>query len=129
MDKSNLALSWILRLVLVAILGYSAYAKLSGQQDALYIFNKIGMEPSGRYGSAIVEILASLLLLVPKTVWYGAVLAFLSMGSALFFHATSLGVEVNGSAKMFFMAIGVFFISLVLIVVHLGDSPLVKKVK
>jgi len=61
------------------------------------------MEPWGRIGSGIVELLAAILLFIPRLTWLGALLAIGSMMGAIFFHLTTLGIEVMDDGGLLFM--------------------------
>jgi putative oxidoreductase len=52
------------------------------------------MEPRG-IGTGVIELIASILLLVPRATWLGAGLGFATMSGAIFFHLTTLGIEVQ----------------------------------
>lgn len=94
-------LSFGLRLVAAAILLQTLFCKFTGAEESVYIFTTVGQEPWGRYGSGLVELLASVLLF---TRWraVGAALALGVMGGAIFFHLTKLGVEVKGDGGLLF---------------------------
>ncbi len=62
--------------------------KFSGAPESVYIFETLGLEPVGRIGSGIAELIASVLLLVPKTVWAGALLALGIISGAIMSHLT-----------------------------------------
>jgi uncharacterized membrane protein YphA (DoxX/SURF4 family) len=79
------------------------FFKFSGASESIYIFSKLGMEPWGRYSTGIIELIASILLLVPRTTWVGAGLGAATMSGAIFFHLTKLGIEVNGDGGQLFM--------------------------
>ncbi|ELR70081.1 hypothetical protein C900_04078 [Fulvivirga imtechensis AK7] len=67
--------SWIARIVAAVILLQTLYFKFTGAAESVYIFTTIGMEPWGRIGSGVAELVAAVLLLVPATAWLGALLA------------------------------------------------------
>lgn len=101
--------SWFLQILAAIILLQTLYFKFSGAEESIYIFKTVGMEPWGRYGSGIVELIAGILLLIPRTAWIGAALAIGVMSGALFFHMTTLGVEVMGDGgALFYLAVTVF---------------------
>lgn len=79
------------------------YFKFSASPESVYIFSTIGMEPVGRIGSGIGELIASILILVPKTTWLGAIAAIGLMAGALFFHLTSLGIVVMDDGGQLFI--------------------------
>ena len=85
---------WILRLVAAIILLQTLFFKFTASPESVYIFSTIGMEPWGRIGVGIQELIASVLLLIPRTTAFGAVLGAGLMGGALFFHFTVLGIPV-----------------------------------
>jgi putative oxidoreductase len=77
------------------------------------------MEPWGRIGSGIVELIASVLLLIPRTTAFGAALALGTMSGAIFFHLTTLGIEVMGDhGQLFYMGIAVWVCCAILLVVY-----------
>ena len=86
------ALAWILQILVACVLGASAVAKLAGNAESIMIFENLGMEPGGRYLIAILELAAALLLLIPFSVNWGAILAWGVMSGALIAHLTKLGL-------------------------------------
>lgn len=92
----------LLRIVAVVIFLQTLYFKFTGAPESKYIFETVGMEPWGRYGSGVVELIASLLLLMPRTVWLGAILGMGVLAGAIFFHLTKLGIEVQGDGGLLF---------------------------
>ena len=86
------ALAWILQILVACVLGASAVAKLAGHAESIMIFENLGMEPGGRYLIAILELGAALLLLIPFSVNWGAILAWGVMAGALIAHLTKLGL-------------------------------------
>lgn len=103
--KNNIRLIDIgTRLLASGILGYSAIMKLIAAPETVYIFQRIGMEPLGRYGVAVLEIIAVILLLVPKTAWRGAILGCLMMFGAICMHVTMLEVSILGDGGLMFGA-------------------------
>ena len=109
---------WILRIVAAIILLQTLFFKFSAAPESVYIFSKLGMEPWGRIGSGIVELIASVLLLIPKTTSLGALLAVGVMSGALVAHLTKLGLVVqNDGGELFILALIVFVCCSVLLVV------------
>ena len=108
-------LYWILRILAAAILLQTLFFKFSGAEESIYIFSTLGMEPWGRIGTGIVELVASILILIPRTTAFGAVLAAGTMSGAIFFHLTRLGIEVRGDhGQLFIYALLVFLSSCIL---------------
>ncbi|MFK7968757.1 MAG: DoxX family protein [Bacteroidia bacterium] len=105
-------LDWALRIIPAIILLQTLFFKFMGAPESVYIFETVGMEPWGRYGSGVVELIAAVLLLVPRTAGIGAVLALGTISGAIFFHLTKLGIAVQGDGGLlFYLAIIVFITS------------------
>ena len=118
MSAKNIFL-WILRLVAGYILLQTLSFKFGAKPESVYIFTKVGMEPWGRIGSGIVELIASILILIPRTTAWGAALALGTISGALFFHLTKLGIEVMGDGgQLFYFAVIVFLCSAILLFVY-----------
>ena len=97
---------WIVKLIAVAILVQTLFFKFSGAEESVYIFTKLGIEPFGRIGSGIVELIASILILIPRTTLLGALLGAGTMFGAIFSHVFVLGIEVkNDGGELFTLAI------------------------
>lgn len=119
-------LVWVLRLVAAAIMLQTLFFKFTGAPESIYIFEQVGMEPFGRYASGIAELIASVLLLIPRTTWLGATLALGVMAGAIMSHLTVLGIEVQGDGgTLFALAIVVFVSSAVLLFLHRKDIPVI----
>ena len=98
--------TWIVRLTAVFILLQTLYFKFSGAEESVYIFSTLGIEPYGRIGSGVVELIASILILIPKTTLIGALLGLGTMLGAVFSHLFILGIEVkNDGGELFILAI------------------------
>jgi uncharacterized membrane protein YphA (DoxX/SURF4 family) len=97
---------WIIKLVAVVILVQTLYFKFTGAPESVYIFSTLGIEPYGRIGSGIVELLASILILIPRTTLLGALLGLGTMAGAIFSHLFVLGIEVqNDGGTLFVLAL------------------------
>ena len=100
---------WIVKLIAVVILVQTLYFKFSGADESVYIFSTLGVEPYGRIGSGVVELIASILLLIPRTTLLGALLGAGTMAGALLSHLVFLGIEVkNDGGTLFILAIITF---------------------
>jgi uncharacterized membrane protein YphA (DoxX/SURF4 family) len=110
---------WILRLTAAIILLQTLFFKFSAAPVSVFIFSELNMEPWGRIGTGIAELIAAILILYPKTTVYGAVLGLALMAGAIFFHLTKLGIEVeNDSGKLFVLAIVVFLSCFILFLIN-----------
>jgi len=120
------ALALILRLGAALILFQTLFFKFSGAEESRYIFTKVGLEPVGRIGSGVAELIAAGLLLIPRTIALGAALSLAIMSGALFFHLTVLGIEVKGDGGLLFgLATVVFFAALALVILYRKQLPLI----
>ena len=120
--------SWILQLVAAVILFQTLFFKFSGAKESVYIFSTVGMEPWGRIGSGVVELIASILLVIPATVTVGAIIALVTISGAIFFHLTKLGIAlpaVNDRGELFALAVVVFVVSLAILFIRRAQIPLV----
>lgn len=118
MNAKSISL-WVLRLVAAYILLQTLRFKFLGLPESVYIFTKVGMEPWGRIGSGIVELIAAILILFPRTTAWGALLALGTISGAIFFHLTVLGIEVQGDGgQLFYMAIAVWVSAAILMFVY-----------
>ncbi len=116
--------SWICRLAAAVILLQTLYFKFSGAPESVHIFTVMGMEPAGRIGSGVAELLASILLFVPGRVWLGAGLALGVMGGAIASHLTKLGVVVlDDGGTLFALAVTVAVACSVVLWLHRAEIP------
>ena len=107
---------WIIKLIAVVILVQTLYFKFSGAAESVYIFSTLGIEPYGRIGSGVVELIASILILIPRTSLLGAILGTGTMLGALVSHLAFLGIEVkNDGGTLFILAIITLLCCLIII--------------
>ena len=122
--KTKMVLSWICRLTAAIIMVQTLFFKFTGASESIYIFTKVGMEPWGRYGSGVAELIASVLLLMPRYCWAGALLALGVMGGAIGSHLTVLGIVVqNDGGLLFGMAVTVAIGSMITLILHRRQIP------
>ncbi len=124
LSKPLLVASWLARVAVGVILLQTLFFKFTGAPESVYIFTTVGQEPWGRYGSGVVELIASVLLFVPSTVAIGAALALGTMSGAIFFHLTKLGVVVHDDGGLLFaLALVVFVCSAFLLWIYRRTLP------
>lgn len=109
--------TWILKLLAAYIMLQTLFFKFSASDESVFIFSALGMEPWGRIGTGILELIASILILYPKTTVIGAILGAGLMSGALFFHFTKLGFEVQNDGGLLFIYALIVFISCILLVI------------
>ena len=117
--KLKLIVSWLLPIAAAVILLQTLYFKFTGQPESVVLFTKLGIEPWGRIATGVLELMASLLLLYPRTVFFGACLGNVLMAGAIISHLTILGIESMGDGgQLFMLAIIVYICCLVLVLIH-----------
>jgi hypothetical protein len=127
-SRAFIIASWALRGIAAIILLQTLFFKFTAAKESVYIFTTVGMEPWGRIGSGVVELIASILLLLPSTVAIGALLSLGVISGAIFFHLTKLGIalpEVCDHGELFALAVTVFVCSFLVLVMHRRELPLI----
>ena len=112
----NKKLLLFFRIIIAVILLQTLRYKFLAHPDSVYIFTTLGLEPYGRIGIGVMELIASILLFPKRTVWLGALLSVGLMAGALFSHLTQLGIEVkNDGGTLFFMALVTWILGLIVL--------------
>jgi uncharacterized membrane protein YphA (DoxX/SURF4 family) len=126
----NSILIWIIKLTAVIILVQTLFFKFTGAEESVYIFQTLGIEPLGRIGSGVVELVASILILIPRTTLLGALLAFGTMLGAIFSHIFVLGIVVkDDGGTLFTLAIITTICCLILVYNQKNKIPDLLKLK
>lgn len=117
----------LLKVVPAVILLQTLFYKFSAAPESVYIFETLGLEPYGRIGLGVVELITAILILIPRTTWLGAMLGVGIMAGALFSHLTQLGVVVqNDGGTLFILALLTFAFCAVLVWKNRADIPFIK---
>jgi putative oxidoreductase len=117
-------ISWILRIIVAVVLLQTLFFKFSAAPESVYIFEQVDMEPLGRIGVGVAELIASILILYPRTVRLGAAMGVMLMLGALYFHISILGIEVmDDGGTLFTMALVVFLCSLAVLFMPIKKKP------
>lgn len=125
-SKPLVIVSWALQIIAAAILLQTLFFKFSGAEESRYIFSTLGLEPWGRWGSGVVELVAAVLLLHPRTSALGALLALGVISGALVGHLTVLGVVVrNDGGLLFVLAVVVLVSSAGVLAIRRAQLPLI----
>jgi putative oxidoreductase len=82
---ANIAL-WILQILSAVVFLIAGFSKLSGSPLMIEAFDRIGLGQWFRYFTGAVEIIAAVLLLVPRTIATGALLLVCTMFGAIAAH-------------------------------------------
>ncbi len=123
----NRLIHWILRVVPAVILLQTLYFKFTGAPESVFIFSSLGIEPYGRIGTGIAELVVSFLILVPRTTWIGAILGLGVISGAIFSHLFVLGIAVmHDGGYLFFLAVVVFVCCALLLVIERKKVPILR---
>ena len=129
LTKMQRLASWLVRLTAAGILLQTLFFKFTGAPESVYIFTRVGLEPWGRYGSGVAELIAAILLLSACHCWLGALLALGVMGGAIMSHLTVLGIVVQDDGGLLFaLALTVAVCSALTLVLHRRQIPLAARI-
>jgi putative oxidoreductase len=141
-SKGVVIFDWVCRAVAAVILLQTLFFKFTAAPESVYIFTKVGglvhatldfvsipmAEKFGRLGSGVMELIAGILLVAPRYVWAGALLAMAATFGAIATHLTVLGIDVLGDKGLLFgLAITVFVTSAIALYIHRRDIPVLGK--
>lgn len=121
MDIKN-SISGILRVTVAVILIQTLYFKFSGHPESVHIFSALGIEPWGRIGLGIMELITALLILFPKTKVIGMVASLGIILGAVFSHILVLGLNVsNDGGALFTLALIVLIATTIFLTIHKNE--------
>ncbi len=120
---------WILRLLAAVIMIQTLYFKFTGHEQSVALFTELGMEAWGRIGTGVFELIASILILYPRTTGIGALLGLGLMSGAIFFHITKLGLDFGGDYGLFIYALIAFICCLLLVIYSKNQILKLLKIK
>lgn len=124
LSRTQSIASWILQLIVAGILFQTLFFKFSAAEESVYIFRTLGMEPWGRIGTGVVELIAVILLLHPRTITIGAALSAGVISGAIASHLTRLGIVVRGDGGVLFaLAVIVFVGSVGILFIRRSHFP------
>ena len=119
-----------LRIIIAVTLIQTLRFKLTAHPDSVYIFTKVGLEPIGRIGIGIIELIAGILLLINKRAWLGAAITIGVISGAVIMHLTSLGIEINNDGGILFLtAVFILISSIVIFYTQRKSIPYINKKK
>ena len=95
-------ISWITALISSAIMLQTLYFKFTAAPESVYIFTQLGLEPFGRIGVGVAELIASVVLIIPKSRFLGALMSIGLMMGAVLGHLTKLGIDVMNDGGYLF---------------------------
>jgi uncharacterized membrane protein YphA (DoxX/SURF4 family) len=95
-------INWTLRIIAAIILLQTLYFKFTGHPESVELFSKLGVEPWGRIGTGVIELVTAVLILIPSTVFFGAFLGIGLMLGAIASHLLVIGIESQGDGGQLF---------------------------
>ena len=127
MSSTLFTVSWACRIAVAVILLQTLFFKFTGAEESKYIFTTLlgpELESVGRIGSGVVELIAAILLVIPRTAWLGALLTLGTISGAILSHLTMLGIVVKDDGGLLFgLAITVFVLSGIVLTIHRRELP------
>ena len=121
---------WALSAYIGFVFVQSLFFKFTGSEESIFIFSTLRawsgialFEPAGRWVIGICELIASILLFLPRTRIFGAAMAVGIMTGAISFHLfTPLGVEILGDGgELFILACGVWISGWIILALSISD--------
>jgi len=119
-------IDWTCRIIAAVILGQTLFFKFTAAEESVEIFSALGAEPWGRIASGVIEAIAVILLLIPRTAWLGAALAGGVVLGAIASHLTVLGIVVaDDGGLLFALACITAACSATSLAIHRHELPLI----
>ena len=121
---------WALSAYIAFVFIQSLFFKFTGSEESIFIFSTLRawsgialFEPAGRWIIGTCELIASVLLFLPRTRIFGAAMAIGIMTGAISFHLfTPLGVEILGDGgELFVLACGVWISGWIILALSVND--------
>jgi|TARA_B110000438_G_C15752798_1_gene623767 hypothetical protein len=122
--KNHFLLSWIIQVITAIVLGFAVYPKFAGAEESIALFTHIEMEPFGRYLIGALELIAIILLLIPSSVAYGALLTWGVMVGATMGHMTTIGYS-GSNLSLGLLALALLILSSVILYIRRLELPLI----
>jgi hypothetical protein len=126
LTRKSIAL-FVLSAYIAFVFVQSLFFKFTGSEESIFIFSTLRdwsgielFEPFGRFFIGASELVASILLFVPRVRFVGAGLALGIISGAIVFHLfTPLGVEIMGDGGLLFaLACGVWLSSAAILLIE-----------
>ncbi|MBP8192465.1 MAG: DoxX family protein [Chitinophagales bacterium] len=88
---------WAIRIVPAIIMLQTLYFKFTAAPEPVHIFSTLmgKYEAYGRIGTGMIELIAGILLVYPKTSVFGAIFGAGTMSGAIISHLFILGIQVS----------------------------------
>ena len=124
MQKTTRIIDWLFRIAIAVILLQTLYFKFTGHPESVALFSKLGVEPWGRIGTGVIELIAGILILIPASALIGAGLSLGLMAGAIASHLFVIGIESdNDGGQLFMLAIIVLVLSIAVLAIRRKEIP------
>lgn len=115
-------ISWVAQIIAAIILAQTLFFKFTAAPESVALFTKLGVEPFGRIGAGVMELITVILLLTPRKAWLGAIFGIMTMGGAIMAHLTVIGIESDhDGGYLFFLALSTLICSLTVAYIRKSD--------
>lgn len=127
----NKIIIWVIRIIPAVIMLQTLYFKFTAHPQSVKLFTILGMEPWGRIGVGVFELIAAVLLLINRTVLPGALLGLGLMCGAIFFHISNsqIGIYFDGDPVLFIYAVITLICCAILVIFNRRQIPALLKLK
>lgn len=119
---------FIFKVIAAVIMLQTLFYKFSAADESVTLFTKLAGENEAymRIGTGILELIASIFLFVPKTIWLGALMTVGLMSGAILGHFTKIGISHNNDGGLLFgSAIFIFIIGILILNKEKKKIPLI----
>ncbi len=113
-----------LSIIAAIILLQTLFFKFTAHPDSVMLFTTLGVEPWGRIGLGIVELITAILLIYPRTIAIGSVLGLGIISGAIFSHVFIIGIVFNNDGGALFMLALAVFIACLIVAIMKKDELL-----
>ena len=124
--KKNILL--ILKLIAVVIMLQTLFFKFSAADESVELFTKLAGENEAflRIGTGVLELTASILLFLPRSIWLGALMTVGLMSGAIMGHLTKLGISHNNDGGLLFgSAVFIFMVGILVLIKERKNLPII----
>lgn len=95
------------------------YFKFTGAPESVFIFSELGIEPYGRIGLGVIELIAALLLIFQRSSFVGGIMGLGIITGAILSHLFILGIVVlDDGGTLFVLAVTVFILCLITVILQ-----------
>lgn len=119
-------LSWIAQVIVAIIMGQTLFFKFTDHPETVELFKLLEQGAFAYKTIGSLELIACILILVPRTIPYGAILSVGLMSGAIMAHVTTIGFGAP-YGSLGFMAIAAWLLALFVLLVHRTEIPFIGK--